>query len=688
MKVEESTENEEQSEYSRSTVMREKKEIYLVWEDVTAVVAKNLGKGETRKLLNRLSGYALPDRIMAIMGPSGSGKSTLLDALAGRLSSNVIMSGNVLLNGKQRKIGNGSISYTTQEDFLFGTLTVKETLTYSAHLRLPSTTTKDEINSVIENTIMKMGLQDCADNKVGNWHLRGLSGGEKRRLSIGLEILTQPYVLFLDEPTSGLDSASALFVIQALKNIALDGRIVVCSIHQPSSYIFDLFDDLCLLSSGETIYFGEAKLAVKFFAEAGFPCPTRRNPSDHFLRCINSDFDKMASTLLRSLRDSAASVPSNFETSSTTEDIKAKLIEKYRSSEYSINTRKKIRQIALINEELMSGLIESRNNWWKQLYTLTTRSFVNMIRDLGYFWVRTLFYILISLGAGIMYFDIGLSNSAFVTRAKCYTYVYDFLICLSVGGLPSFLEEWKVSYHELLNGHYGEAVFMLSNFFASFIFLVIMSLSSGTIVFYMVRFHLGFSHYCYLCMNFFLCFATMESVAMIVALLVPNFLMGIGVSAFAVMFLTMASGLYRPLPDLPKFFWRYPMSYISFTSWAVQGQYKNDMLGLEFEPFVQGEPKIQGKQILHDFFGVRVSYSKWWDLAALLLLLLCHKLLFLSILKYKQRLVLQLRRFCAKRTLKALALRPSFRKEKYGSSTRNQPPHPLSAQEGLASPLS
>jgi ABC-type multidrug transport system ATPase subunit len=110
---------------------------------------------------------------------------------------------------------------------------------------------------------MKMGLQDCADNKVGNWHLRGLSGGEKRRLSISLEILTQPYVLFLDEPTSGLDSASALFVIHALKNIALDGRIVVCSIHQPSSYIFDLFDDLCLLSSGETIYFGEAKLAVK-----------------------------------------------------------------------------------------------------------------------------------------------------------------------------------------------------------------------------------------------------------------------------------------------------------------------------------------------------------------------------------------------------------------------------------------
>ncbi|CAK7342624.1 unnamed protein product [Dovyalis caffra] len=683
MKIQES-EIEEQPEASSN---REKKAISMIWEDVTVVLVAK--KGATRKLLNRQSGYALPDRIMAIMGPSGSGKSTLLDALAGRLSSNVVMTGNVLLNGKQRNIGSRSISYTTQEDFLLGTLTVRETLTYSAHLRLPSTMTNDEINSAIENTIMKMGLQDCTDNKVGNWHLRGLSGGEKRRLSISLEILTQPYVMFLDEPTTGLDSASALFVIQALKNIALDGRIVVCSIHQPSSYIFDLFDDLCLLSSGETIYFGEANLAVKFFADAGFPCPTRRNPSDHFLRCINSDFYKIALTMLRSQRDSTVSESSNFQTNFTAEDIKAKLVEKYRNSEYSTNTRKRIRQIALLNEELMTGLsTESRNNWWKQLYTLTIRSFVNMIRDFGYFWVRILFLILIALGAGIMYFDIGLSSSAFVSRAKCYTYLYDFLICLSVGGLPSLQEEWKVSYHELHNGHYGEAVFMLSNLLSSFIFLVIMSLSSGTIIFYMVKFHLGFSHYCYLCMNLFFCVAIMESVAMIVALLVPNFLMGVGVSAFAVMFLTMASGLYRPLPDLPKFFWHYPMAYISFTSWAVQGQYKNDMLGLEFEPFVQGEPKLQGKQILEKFFGVRVNYAKWWDLAALFFLLLCHKLIFFSILKYKERSVLLLRRFYAKSTLKDLAMRPSFRKEKYGSSRRQQPLHPLSAQEGFASPLS
>lgn len=146
---------------------------------------------------------------------------------------------------------------------MLGTLTVKETIAYSAKLRLPSNMTKYEVNEIVEGTIIEMGLQDCADRLIGNWHLRGLSGGEKKRLSIALEILTRPTLLFLDEPTSGLDSASAFFVIQALRNVSSDGRTIISSIHQPSSEVFALFDDLFLLSSGETVYFGEAKKAVE-----------------------------------------------------------------------------------------------------------------------------------------------------------------------------------------------------------------------------------------------------------------------------------------------------------------------------------------------------------------------------------------------------------------------------------------
>ncbi|KAL3611297.1 hypothetical protein D5086_002317 [Populus alba] len=320
--------------------------VYLVWEDLT-VVLPNFGNGPTRRLLQGLRGFAEPGRIMAIMGPSGSGKSTLLDSLAGRLSRNVIMTGSVLFNGKKRRLDAG-VAYVTQEDVLLGTLTVRETITYSANLRLPNTMRKEEIDCVVEGTIMEMGLQDCADRIVGNWHLRGISGGEKKRLSIAIEILTRPHLLFLDEPTSGLDSASAFFVIQTLGNIARDGRTIISSIHQPSSEVFALFDDLFLLSGGETVYFGDAKMAIEFFAEAGFPCPRRRNPSDHFLRCINSDFDAVTATLKGSQKIRDVPISADPLMSFATEEIKSRLVEKYRRSNYAQKAKARVKEISAI----------------------------------------------------------------------------------------------------------------------------------------------------------------------------------------------------------------------------------------------------------------------------------------------------------------------------------------------------
>jgi len=154
-------------------------------------------------------------------------------------------------------------AYVTQEDTMLGTLTVRETIYYSANLRLPGSMRKEEVNEIIEGTIMEMGLQECADRLIGNWHLRGISGGEKRRLSIALEILTRPTLLFLDEPTTGLDSASAYFVAQTLRNLAHDSKTVISSIHQPSSEVFALFDNLFLLSGGQTVYFGPAQKATQ-----------------------------------------------------------------------------------------------------------------------------------------------------------------------------------------------------------------------------------------------------------------------------------------------------------------------------------------------------------------------------------------------------------------------------------------
>lgn len=658
---------------------------YFVWEDLT-VVLPNFGHGPTKKLLHGIHGYAEPGRIMAIMGPSGSGKSTLLDSLAGRLSSNVVMTGNVLLNGKKRRLDYGVVAYVTQEDVLLGTLTVRETITYSAHLRLPTTLSNEDVKGIIEGTIMEMGLLDCADRMIGNWHLRGISGGERKRLSIALEFLIRPRLLFLDEPTSGLDSASAFFVVQALKNVARDGRTVISSIHQPSSEVFALFDDLCLLSGGEIVYFGEAKNAIKFFADAGFPCPSRRNPSDHFLRCINSDFDVVTATLRGSQRLREADKPDPFSNLATA-DIKALLIEKYRCSEYASRTRSRIREIATIQGLEIEKIKGSQAGWWKQLSTLTRRSFVNMSRDVGYYWSRIGMYILLAISVGTLFYDVGTSYTAILARGACGGFVTGYMTFMSIGGFPSFIEEMKVFCKERLNGHYGVGVFILSNFISSFPFLVTIAVITGTITFYMVKFRTGFSHYVFFCLNLFGSIAVVEGCMMIVASLVPNFLMGIIAGAGVLGIMMMTAGFFRLLPDLPKVFWRYPVSYLGYGSWSLQGGYKNDMLGLTFDPLVPGEPKLTGEDVLTKMFRLSIDHSKWWDLCGLYALLILYRVIFFLVLKLKERTAPFFQSLYTKRTMYYLNKRPSFKRKPSSVRKAHYNIRSLSSQEGLSSPI-
>ncbi|XP_051120565.1 ABC transporter G family member 15-like isoform X2 [Andrographis paniculata] len=607
-------------------------EAYLVWQNLT-VVLPNLRKGSMKKLLHGLNGFAMPGRILAIMGPSGSGKSTLLDSLAGRLSKNVVMTGNILLNGKKQRLDYGRVAYVTQEDVLLGTLTVKETLTYSAHLRLPSWMSTQEIKSIIEDTMSEVGLQECANSQVGTWQSRGISGGEKKRLSIALEILVRPRMLFLDEPTTGLDSAASFFVVQAIKNLARDGRTVVSSIHQPSSEVFALFDDLFLLSGGETVYFGEAKMA--FFAEAGFPCPTKRNPSDHFLRCINADFDLVTATLRGSQRLHETEESSKPLENLATADIKALLVEKYKNSDYAKKAGLQLRKMSSIQGKEIKGVKGSQAKWLYQLSTLTKRSFKNMYRDVGYYWCRIAIYTVLAICVGTIFYDVGTSYTSIFARGACGGFITGFMTFMSIGGFPSFVEEMKVFSRERLNGYYGVAVFILSNFLASFPFLVAVSMATGTITYFMV-YDAGVSRYVFFCLNIFGSIAMVESVMMIVAALVPNFLMGIMTGAGVLGIMMLTAGFFRLLPDLPKPVWRYPISFIGYGAWALQGGYKNDMVGMRFGPMFPGGQNVTGEHVLEEMLGISLNHSKWWDLVAIYTLVLIYRTIFCIFLKLRE----------------------------------------------------
>lgn len=209
-------------------------------------------------------------------------KTSLLNILAARapIASNSKLTGSVLVNGRPRvnSVFKAVSAYVQQDDVLFAHLTVKETLMLSAHFYLASTVTTQEKEDMVEAVIMELGLAKAKNTIIGNEKQRGVSGGERKRANIGVELISDPAVLFLDEPTSGLDSFQAESVMGAMKMMASNGRLIMAVIHQPRSSIFAMFDQMLLISEGRTVYYGDASDAVEYFAANGYPCPRLYNP--------------------------------------------------------------------------------------------------------------------------------------------------------------------------------------------------------------------------------------------------------------------------------------------------------------------------------------------------------------------------------------------------------------------------
>ncbi|ETV71877.1 hypothetical protein H257_13012 [Aphanomyces astaci] len=221
-------------------------------------------------ILRGVDGRASPGQFIIIMGPSGAGMTV----------------GHNQRPRLERRV-QSIASYVMQDDVFYATLTVKEHLMFQAELRMGKAFNPEEREARVDYVIDELGLTKCRDSQIGGvTDVRGLSGGERKRLSFATEILTNPSLLFVDEPTSGLDSFMAESVVLQLQKLAREGRTVVATIHQPSSELFTLFDQLYLLSGGHTIYNGKACDAVAYFASQGLQYPTYMNPTNYFLRQI------------------------------------------------------------------------------------------------------------------------------------------------------------------------------------------------------------------------------------------------------------------------------------------------------------------------------------------------------------------------------------------------------------------
>ncbi|XP_075606207.1 ATP-binding cassette sub-family G member 8 [Balearica regulorum gibbericeps] len=230
-------------------------------------------------------------QMLAIIGSTAGGKTSLLDVITCRDHGGKIKSGEITINNKPStpQLVKKCIAHVRQDDRLLPHLTVRETLLFVAKLRLPKFFSDSQRKKRVEDVIAELRLRQCANTRVGNEYLRGISGGERRRVSIGVQLLWNPGILILDEPTSGLDSFTAHNLVITLSRLARGNRLVLLSLHQPRSDIFQLFDLVLLMTSGVTVYSGTARDMVQYFTELGYPCPRYSNPADFYVDLTSID---------------------------------------------------------------------------------------------------------------------------------------------------------------------------------------------------------------------------------------------------------------------------------------------------------------------------------------------------------------------------------------------------------------
>ncbi|NP_001036237.1 broad substrate specificity ATP-binding cassette transporter ABCG2d [Danio rerio] len=394
-----------------------------------------------KEILLDLNGIMRPG-LNAILGPTGSGKSSFLDVLAGRKDP-AGLSGEVLVNGALQPANFKCLSgYVVQDDIVMGTLTVRENLSFSAALRLSSHVSPREKEARVNHLISELGLNKVADSKVGTQIIRGISGGERKRTSIGMELIIDPSVLFLDEPTTGLDASTAHSVLLLLKRMAGQGRTIIMSIHQPRFSIYRLFDSLTLLANGKQVYHGPAQDALDYFSNIGYACEAHNNPADFFLDVINGS----SVTKIQNNGDAECDV-----SAVSRQSVEDQLMEKYRSCSFARAVRAELDHIIQTKDSSSSSVAA-------ECHSITySSSFCQQLR-----WVlwRTFWNLMLNPQTSVAQLAVTTLMAAIVGA-----------IFYGVKDDQSGIQNRRVDhfYHEYTSGYYRVSVFFLSKILSDII---------------------------------------------------------------------------------------------------------------------------------------------------------------------------------------------------------------------------
>ena len=371
-------------------------------------------------------------------------------------------------------------AYVQQDDILFQTMTVRECLDFAAKLKLKGT--YDEKISRVEEIVKELRLNKCQNTKIGGPLVKGVSGGERKRCSIGVELITDPNLIFLDEPTTGLDSFTATSVCDTLRELARSGRTVISTIHQPNSDIFMNFDRLMLLAKGRIIYFNDASLAVDYFGSLGeqYRCPELSNPADHFMSIMSIESVEVAEDLEldKNLVKSQDQVVAEY-----TQRIDY-FSECYQKSDLKNNTKANFQGMQEINE---SDVQQNSAPWLYQLGLLLKRNFLNTARLPQTSYVKLIVTIITAVFAIILFQNCDGTVQGVQNRNGAL-----FFICMTIAFnsiqniILIFPDERPVFLREVNNNMYSVSAYFFGKVIAEIPATIITPVIFGSIVYFSI----------------------------------------------------------------------------------------------------------------------------------------------------------------------------------------------------------
>ncbi|XP_057699323.1 broad substrate specificity ATP-binding cassette transporter ABCG2d [Corythoichthys intestinalis] len=593
----------------------------------------------SRQILMDINGIMRPG-LNAILGPTGSGKSSFLDILAARKDPSGL-SGEVLIDGAPQPPNFKCLSgYVVQEDVVMGTLTVRENLRFSAALRLPACVSEREKELRVNRLITELGLAKVANCKVGAQMTRGISGGERKRTNIGMELIIDPPVLFLDEPTTGLDASTANSVLLLLRRMANQGRTIIMSIHQPRYSIYRLFDSLTLLVGGKMVYHGPAPKALDYFANIGYSCEPHNNPADFFLDVINGDF---AVTSL-----SKVNLSQDFEEmSSSRPSIEERLVSEYKSSSYYSDTLAQLDRIAQDKRHSASPVsrtVTYNSSFGQQLRWVLRRTFQNLMLNPQTSMAQVVVHIFLALIVGAIFFRVkddqsGIQNRMgalfFITTNQCFS---------TVSAAELFIAERKLFAHEYISGYYRVSVYFLSKVLSDIALRTVTSVIFSCGVYFMIGLKCSASAFSVFTLTVTLVAYTATAMTVAIsadqtAVALANIFMTI-----TFVFMMIFSGLLVNLPSIMD--WLAWLKYLSIPRYGLAALKINEFVGLKFcqnataavtgcncsAPTTAG-PTCTGEQHL-EYLGIRYdTWGLWENHVALLIMLVVF--LFISYIKLR-----------------------------------------------------